>query len=89
VVVFKILSAIVTIIYYCVKKLAHLLYGKEFLIETDHNNLRYMEASLNPMIIRMCLYLRAFNFKIRHISGPKNKMADILSRIYEDIIPTQ
>ena len=71
-------------IYYCVKKLAHLLYGKEFLIETDHNNLRYMEASLNPMIIRMCLYLRAFNFKIRHISGPKNKMADYLSRIHED-----
>ena len=71
-------------IYYCVKKLAHLLYGKDFLIETDHNNLRYMEQSINPMIIRMCLYLRAFDFKIKHISGSKNKMADFLSRIFED-----
>ena len=72
-------------IYYCVKKLCHLLHGKQFIIETDHNNLKYMEQSLNPAIIRMCLYLRAFDFKIKHIEGTKNKVADFLSRIHEDV----
>ena len=70
-------------VYHCVKELEYLLAGKDFIIETDHNNLRWMEQSLNPKIIRMYLYLRGFNFLLKHIPGTKNKLADLLSRVHE------
>ena len=70
-------------IYYCVKKLAYYLVGKEFIVETDHNNLRWMEASFVPKIVRWRIYLQSFNFKIRHIPGRDNVIADWLSRDHD------
>jgi len=51
-------------IYYVVKRLAYYLIGKEFLLETDHNN------------------LQSFVFKVRHIPGKENVLADTLSRLH-------
>ena len=59
-------------IYYAVKQLSYYLVGKVFVIETDHNNLVWMEASMVPMIMRWRIYLQSFNFQIRHIPGSKN-----------------
>ena len=67
-------------IYYAVKQLAYYLTGKQFTVETDHNNLRWMEASIVPKIVRWRIYLQSFNFYLRHIAGKKNIMADWLSR---------
>lgn len=58
------------------------LRGKFFTLETDHENLRWMEASLVPKIIRWRMYLQSFSFVIRHIPGKLNKVADWLSRIH-------
>ena len=70
-------------IYYAVKQLAYYLVGKEFVIETDHNNLVWMEASMVPKIMRWRIYLQSFNFEIRHIPGSKNWLADWLSREFK------
>ena len=69
-------------IFFGVKKFSYYLIGKEFIVETDHNNLRWMEASEVPKIIRWRIYLQSFNFKIRHIKGKDNTVADALSRLF-------
>jgi hypothetical protein len=60
--------------------------GKEFIIETDHNNLLWMETSKTPKIIRWRIYLQSFQFKIKHIAGKRNVVAYWLSRLYEEEI---
>ena len=67
-------------IFACVKECAHLLQGKPFIIETDHSNLKWMEASEVPKIIRQHLYLRTFTCWVRHVPG-KSNTADYWSRL--------
>ena len=69
-------------IYAGVHRFAYYLIGKSFIIETDHNNLRWMEASEVPKIVRWRIYLQSFDFKIRHIKGSMNTVADALSRLF-------
>ena len=71
-------------IYFGVKSLAYYLLGKEFTVETDHNNLLWMEASEVPKIVRWRIYLQSFNFKLKHIAGKKNIIADWLSRTFPE-----
>jgi hypothetical protein len=40
---------------------------KHFVVETDHNNLLWIESSASPKVIRWRVYLQGFNFEIRHI----------------------
>ena len=68
-------------IYLSVQKFCYYLRGVRFLIETDHNNLRWMEASEVPKIIRWRVYLQSFDFLIAHIPGTRNVVADALSRL--------
>jgi len=68
-------------IYHGTKTFAYFLYGNNFIIETDHNNLRWMELSEVPKIIRWCAYLQSFNFMVHHIPGRHNQVADYLSRM--------
>jgi hypothetical protein len=70
-------------IYYAVQQLAYYLVGKDFIIETDHQNLTWMEASVVPKIVRWRIFLQSFTYLIRHISGPKNWLADWLSREFK------
>jgi hypothetical protein len=60
----------------------NLLYGKAFVIETDHANLRYMDKSEVSKIVRWRLALQEYDFLIRHIPGRLNTVADDLSRMY-------
>jgi hypothetical protein len=59
-------------IFYSTHKFDYYLRGKPFTVETDHNNLLWMEASEVPMIVRWRIYLQSFDFKIRHIKGRDN-----------------
>ena len=68
--------------YYGIKSNDYLLRGKEFILETDHNNLVWIKTSEVPKIIRWRVYMQSFNFLIRHIRGSLNTIADYLSRMH-------
>ena len=67
-------------IFFAVRKFSYYLIGKYFIIETDHNNLRWMEASTVAKVVHWRIYLQDFHFDVFHISGTKNTVADALSR---------
>ncbi|XP_051271642.1 uncharacterized protein LOC127372197 isoform X5 [Dicentrarchus labrax] len=58
------------------------LLGREFILETDHKALQWMERmkDTNSRITRWCLALQPFRFRIQHIPGKDNITADYLSR---------
>lgn len=72
-------------IYFGVKSFAYYLLCKPFILETDHNNLLWIEASAVPKVIRWRVYLQSFSFMLRHIAGKKNLVADWLSRASAEI----
>ena len=67
-------------IFYTVLKHEYYLRCKKFIVETDHNNLIWMEKSISPIIIRMRIYLQSFDFVVRHIPAKLNVLADFFSR---------
>ena len=56
-------------IYYAVRCFC---YGTVLIIETDHNNLRWMEASQVPKIICWCAYLQSFQSFVHYIPGKQS-----------------
>lgn len=69
-------------LYYAVSSFAYYLRGKNFLLETDHRNLLYIEQSLAPIVVRWRALLQSYQFLLRHIPGKENAVADWLSRQY-------
>lgn len=69
--------------YFGFNKFSYYIQCKPFILETDHNNLVWMEQSLVPKIIRWRIYMQGFDFSIRHIKGISNTIADFLSRIHQ------
>ena len=69
-------------IYYSVKELAYYLEVKEFVVETDHANLVWIEKADAAIVVRWRLYLQNFAFRVRQIPGKANVFADMLSRMY-------
>ncbi|BHF72701.1 hypothetical protein SprV_0401577000 [Sparganum proliferum] len=71
-------------IYLAVKHLGHFLDGRDFTIFTDHKPLTFAIRShsdkYNPREISHLDYISQFTTDIRHIDGPKNAVADMLSR---------
>ena len=65
-----------------VKKFERFLYGKHFILETDHQPLRYLQRLKpnNPRLMRWSLQLQPYSFTIRVIPGKDNIGADYLSR---------
>lgn len=62
------------------------IYGKEFLLQTDHEALKwlhtkYLGKDLNPRLQRWILSLGEYNIKIDYLKGKDNRIADFLSRI--------
>jgi hypothetical protein len=70
--------------FFGVKKFAYYLHCKPFTLETDHNNLIWMEASAVPKIIRWRIYLQSFTFTLRHIPGRLMRIVDHCSRHFSD-----
>jgi hypothetical protein len=64
------------------KKLQYYLYAKKFVLETDHANLRFLEGSMVPKLVRWKLFMQSFAFDLRHIKGVDNVVADWQSRLY-------
>ena len=59
------------------------LYGRDFVIQTDHQPLAFLKTSKlsNPRLLRWALRLQPYQFNIQAISGLLNVGADYLSRI--------
>ena len=58
------------------------LYGRHFVIETDHQPLSYLHRmkTSNGRLTRWSLQLQQFSFTVRVIAGKENVGADFLSR---------
>jgi hypothetical protein len=70
--------------FFGVKKFEFYLRCKPFILETDHNNLIWMEASPVPKVIRWRIFLQGFAFQLRHIPGKLMKLVDHNSRHFSD-----
>ncbi|PIK40084.1 Retrovirus-related Pol polyprotein from transposon [Apostichopus japonicus] len=65
-----------------VKHFHHYLYGRKFLIRTDHGALRWLTNFRNPegQVARWLEVLLTYDFDIRHRPGKQHGNADALSR---------
>ena len=63
-------------------KQTHLLRGVRFTAHTDHKSLVYLNSqpNLNGRQARWVIFLSDFDFSIKYFPGPKNNVADFLSR---------
>ena len=70
-------------IVWAVEKYMKYLFGTEFIVQTDHEALKYMESKkfTNARLMRWSLSLQPYKMKIQHIKGIKNIGADYLSRM--------
>jgi phospholipid-translocating ATPase len=69
-------------IYYGVTKCESYLMGQPFFLETDHRNLLYIDKATAPKVVRWKLILQQYNFRLVHIPGVTNVIADTLSRLF-------
>ena len=69
-------------IVWSIEKFHRYLFGTKFVLETDHEPLRYLQTakSLNPRLMRWALKLQPYTFQIVAIRGKDNIGADCLSR---------
>ena len=64
-----------------VQKFERYLYGKHFVLETDHQPLKFLQRNpSNPRLMRWSLQLQPYDFHVRVIPGKDNHGADYLSR---------
>ena len=67
-----------------VKQCRHYLYGRPFIIQTDHQSLtafnKGFQESDNPRVDRWISRLLGYDFEVKYIKGITNVVADALSR---------
>ena len=65
-----------------IQKFHNFLYGQEFILETDHQPLKYLNQTefQNGRVMRWSLALQPYRFTVRYIRGSQNVGADFLSR---------
>ena len=68
---------------WAIHKFSAYLYGKAFVVETDHRPLTYLNSarSLNSRLMRWSLSLQPYMIKVNYIKGSDNFGEDYLSRI--------
>ena len=67
---------------WAVKRLDPYLYGREFVLETDHQPLLFFNRSRinNDGIMRWALSLQIYRYRVRVVKGSDNATPDFLSR---------
>jgi len=72
-----------TAIHWAIVHFRPYLYGKKFLVRTDHRPLTYLFSMKNPSskLTRIRLDLEEYDFEVEYLRGKENFVADALSRI--------
>lgn len=72
-------------IVWAVKYFRPYLFGRKFLVQTDHQPLKWLYSLKDPnqRIIRWKISLGEYEFDVEYLKGKDNKVADFLSRIEE------
>ena len=65
-----------------IERFKYYLYGRPFLLETDHKPLLYIDSvkDRNKRVLRWALALQPFKFQVTYIPGSQNHFPDLLSR---------
>ena len=68
-----------------IKRFHMYLYGVRFVLQTDHEPLKYMNSAkfTNNRLMRWAMFLQSYNMKVEAIKGSDNVGADYLSRVLE------
>ena len=68
---------------WAIKKFQVYLYGKTFVLQTNHQPLSYIDRCKveNPRIMRWAMFLQSYSIQIEAIKGSENVGADYMSRI--------
>ena len=68
-----------------IKRFHMYLYGVRFVLQTDHEPLKYMNSAkfTNNRVMRWAMFLQSYNMKVEAIKGSDNVGADYLSRALE------
>ncbi len=67
--------------YMTLKKYEYLLRDISFELDTDHDNLVYLNNPPSNKVLRWKLAIQEYNFSISHIAGELNVVADGFSRL--------
>ncbi|CAM4869106.1 unnamed protein product [Rotaria socialis] len=69
-----------------IRKWNHYVAGRDFIVRTDHHALCWLNRKYNsnPRLNRWRMALQDYTFKIEHVKGNKNCVADCLSRFPVD-----
>ena len=67
-------------IFYSLKKWEHHLRDREFVLQTDHVNLTYVNYEGTAKVKRWKMLIQEYRFKIEYLPGPQNVVADGMSR---------
>ena len=73
-----------------ISKFSKFLWGNEFVLQTDHRPLTFLNSSRfkNSRIMRWSLSLQEYRFQLEPVPGSQNIFADLLSRAeYDQFIP--
>ena len=63
-----------------IKRFHLYLYSVPFVLQTDHEPLKYMD---DARLLRWAVFLQSYNFKVEAIKGSENVEVDYLSRVEE------
>ena len=69
-------------IVWAVDKFKNYLYGKEFILQTDHLPLTYLRnmKNTNNRLMGWALFLQSYSYRIEYVKGTDNIGADMMSR---------
>ena len=71
-------------IYKALEKFQYLLYNRMFVLETDSKNLTFLNNAPLSRVYRWKLAIQRYDFRLKHIPGEQNVVADAFSRCVFD-----